>query len=160
MTIQLIKPDFVPMLQDAGLDDAILAAFNRHIGIDDLRMRINRAGDWDLDNDDLIHYIAERGDGLGVQAIGDMPSPTHRPDAPTGLQQNTIRVGFSKPDDGAYLLRWYVNATLVMEREQDCTTQLGRSALKSELGVEPGNVAQVCIVEDGAVGWWARIEVE
>lgn len=160
MTIRLIKSDFVPMLHDAGLDNVILLAFVRYIGLDELRMQINQAGDWNLDNDDLIHYIAERGGGLDLRVIGDLSAPTPRPDAPAGLAQNSTGIRFATPKDGTYTIRWYVNAVLIAEEERDCTKAAGRSITKSRLGVVLGDIVQIAVNDSGVIGWWGRAVVE
>lgn len=157
--MKFVKPDFIPMLADAGLDETILAAIRHQVTVDELRVLVNRATDLELENDDIVLYVAERG-GLGLSVLdGDLPPATARPDAPTGLGQDGVSVWFSEPSTGIHTLRWYVDGALLIEREQDLA--LDRSATKAELGdPAPGSIVQVCEVSAGVVGWWARLEIE
>ena len=151
------KADFVPRLQDAGLDDVILTAFASSITLDTLTAAINDATEWNLSPADVVFYIGERG-GLGLTVTGgSLPAATSRPEAPTGLGSAEWGVWFSAPDTGTATVRWYVNGGLRVRREQDLATN--RSATLDELGAQVGDVVQVCIEENNVVGWWARVTV-
>lgn len=156
--MKFIKPDYIPMLQDAGLDATILTSFAHTIEINDLRMAVNNAAQLEVGIEDLQQYIADRG-GLGLIVMaGELPPPIARADAPTGLGQNESGIWFTEPNDDTYLLRWYVNGALIVEREQDCTAD--RSATKLELETVVDDIVQVCVVVAGVVGWWGRIAIE
>ena len=157
--MKLLKPDFVPRMQDRGLDDIILDAFAHQVGISTLRMSINRQhGDLGIDTDELMHYIAERG-GLGLTFTGELPAATPRPDAPTGLAQNSKSVSFASPACDLRA-RWYVNGRFAADGAESCARAAGRRIDKGDIGVVPGDVVQVALLDGGVVGWWARIEVE
>lgn len=151
------KSDFVPRLQDAGMDGVILTAFASSITLEALTAAVNAATEWQLAPADIVHYISERG-GLGLTVTGgSLKAATDRPDAPTGLGTGSGGIWFSTPDEGEMMVRWYVNGALSIEREHDLATN--RSATLAELGAVTGNNVQVCLVEDDVVGWWAKIEV-
>ncbi len=152
------KPDFVPRLADAGLDDVILTAFNDTITSEALVEIVNASTGLGLSEADLHYYISQRG-GLGLIVTGgSLASQIARPDAPTGLGQDKAAVWFSEPTGGKLTIRWYVNGGLVSEDTRDCATN--RAMPKSALECKEGDVIQVCVVDDnGVVGWWARIEV-
>ena len=151
--MKLLKPDFVPRMADRGLDDIILDAFEHQIDINTLRMAINKAHpDLNIDNDEILHYISERG-GLGLTLTGPGMEPaTPRPDAPQKLTQSSKSVSFSGGD--GQVARWYVNGRLA------AITTTGKRIDKADIGAQPGDVVQVALVDDSVVGWWARIEVE
>lgn len=156
--MKLIKPDYIPMLQDAGLDMTILSSFAHSIEMNELRMTVNSVIDFSIEIEGLKQYLADRGD-LGLTVVdGELPPAIVHADAPTGLGQDGSGIWFTKPDDGTYTVRWYLNGALIVEREQDCVKD--RSAMKAELGAEADDIVQVCVVVEGVVGWWSRITVE
>jgi len=159
--MKLLKPDFVPRMADRGLDDIILSVFFHQIGINELRMAINTMHpDLNIDNDEIVYYIEERG-GLGLTMTGPGMKPaTPRPDAPTGLTQSSKSISFTSPSCDLYYARWYVDGRFAADAVEDCTKATGRRIDKDSIGALPGHVVQVALVADGVVGWWARIEVE
>ncbi len=54
-------------------------------------------------------------------------------------------------------MRWMVNGTVKLEREHDLTAN--RTATVAELGAVAGDTVQVCVVEDGIVGWWGSYKL-
>lgn len=150
------KSDFIPCLQDAGMDDVILSAFARSVTLAALTEAIDNATTWNLSEADVAYYVGQRG-GLGLTVTGgSLPGAIERPDAPTGIGAGVESVWFTTPDTGTEIVRWYVNGALVLRREHDLATD--RSATLAELGMpQAGDVVQIAIEANGVVGWWGRI---
>lgn len=160
--LEFVRDDYECMLQDAGFDTVIESLVNPRISLAELTAAINAATDWTLTEDIVTQYIAQRWEAGALLTIthrgGGMAGGEVRPAAPTGLGSAAWGVWFGAPDAGTKTVRWYKNGALVVEREQDLATN--RSITTEELGgILSGDVVQVCIVEDGIVGWWGRISV-
>lgn len=151
------KPDFVPSLESAGLDQTILTAFAHSITEDGLTEAVNTATGLQLSNADVNTYIGERG-GLGLIVTGgSIPAPTPRPDRPTGIGHDASAVWCSiagGTTEGT-IVRWYVNGAPVVDK----TGVYANSATLVELGAGAGDTVQIAEVEDDVVGWWGKIEI-
>jgi hypothetical protein len=157
----LTSADWIPAYQDAGYDLLIASIAPRRLRGAVAVEYINEHGSLPaMTVDMLARYVTDR------HAAGALPTvqiedhkpvtPTVRPAAPTGLGEDGVGVWFDAPDAGTQMVRWYKNGALIVEREQDLTTN--RSITAEELGgILGGDVVQVCVVESGVVGWWGRI---
>lgn len=160
VTAIVAEADFIPRCQDAGYDVLIGSLAPKHLDRGPFMTVLNVLGAFPLTWEMFLEYLSDRqaaGACAAVRApLSAMPMANTRADAPTGLGIAAWGVWFSTPDSGTKMVRWYKNGALVVEREQDLATN--RSITVDELGgILSGDVVQVCIVESGVVGWWARI---
>lgn len=152
---------WIPRERDAGINSTISTIAYQQLEIAEFMTELNAAIEPDISQNMLFQYVAD------VQNIGELaeiyidgailPTPNERTAAPTGMGQDGYAIWFSAPDTGIMTVSWFVNGTLVIERQQDLSTN--RAATKAELGVSPGDVVQVGIIENNIAGWWNRIEV-
>ncbi len=156
--VSLVRSDWIPRQQDAGLDTWIESVAPRSLVGEELALALAETS---LTVEMLAQYLADRHEAgalLDAKMIdGPAATGTTRYDAPSGLGADGNGVWFSTPSAGTEYVRWYVNGALVIRRQQDLTTD--RSATLVELGATSGDTVQVCIEAGGVVGWWARVEV-
>ena len=158
--------DWIPRYADAGYDTLIESLANSCLDDQDFITQLNAAGSQPaLDWPTFIKYYSDRRAAGALQNVsiwselGDppMPSPTLRYEAPDGFGQDSYGIWFNTPNTGTHVVNWYKNGGRVISREQDLSTD--RYASKAELGVLPGDIVQVAIVDGGTCGWWGRVEV-
>jgi len=155
--MKYLKPDFVPMLHDAGLDDTILTSFSHSIDLVDLVDAVNVSASLNLTPADLAHYIAERG-GLGLTVTGGTLKPASaRPASVEGIAADTSGVWFDAPDTGLYDVRWYVNGELRHEEERDLSDN--RYLALTTIDAQPGDVIQIALRVGLAISWWSRVQL-
>ena len=83
----------------------------------------------------------------------NLDSGINRPAAPTSLGTGSGNVWFGLPSPPTGTWRFYVNGAYKLSLVDYNLTTL------AELGAVPTDAVQICKVEDGIVGWWARIVV-
>lgn len=162
----ILKTDWCSRYQDAGCDQKIetlaILGHTHDIFLVQLNMLHSLPDmDWDM----LQQYISSRrvaGALITVEVSSGLPAAVARPDAPTDLGQDGTSIWFTTPDtnleEGQTMIYHYVNGMLTLSQYRDVTSS--RSVQKSALGVDAGDVVQICAVDgNGVVGWWARIEV-
>ncbi|MBD3250925.1 hypothetical protein GF380_00380 [Candidatus Uhrbacteria bacterium] len=162
MSGKWISSFWIPMYRNAGLNDTLKALSVQGLSNGELVGAINAKVDlpslnWEM----LTEYISDVqniGELSGCQMIGiELPPPTERNAAPTGLGQDANGIWFGAPNSGEATVCWFRNSELRFCRLQDTSTD--RSATKAELGVVIGDKVQICILDNQTYGWWANIEV-
>lgn len=161
---RILSTDWVPRFEDAGYDELIEGLAVEGLEHEDFLTRLNAAGSQpDMSLEMLMKYVIDRkaAGALGTVDVRGAPYPAHtpRPEAPTGLGGALDGVWFSGPtknlgDDETTALYWYVNGSMREATQQDVRSNRSGPAL----ALKKGDIVQVAIV-DGAVGWWARLEV-
>lgn len=156
----LVSDDIISQLEDGGFDTTVISLSYGQYADNELLTKVSEAvGGGTFSMDMLSQYIADRHHVGGLSKelhLTDVPTivPIVRHYAPYPVSANDTTIWFDNPPSGLKRIRWYVNGALKIEREQDLASD--RSASLLELGVVGGDVIQVCIVEDGIVGWWGR----
>lgn len=110
-----------------------------------------------ISEDQLLQCIADlKGAGLipNVEVWGEeLPAAIIRPAAPTGLGVSAENVWFSPPEPCVGTWRFYVNGVLAATLTDYYITS------RASLGCVAGDIVQICQVENGICGWWAKIVV-
>lgn len=152
---------WIPRYNDAGINSTISSIADQQLEIADFMTELNTSIDPDMNQSMFLQYLSD------VQNVDELteiyvegavlPNPNSRADAPEGLGQDASSVWFTTPDTGIKTVSWFVNGSLVIERQQDLSTN--RGATKTELGVSASDVVQVGIIENNIAGWWGRITI-
>lgn len=151
------KPNFIPMLESAGLDQTILTAFTHSVTSEELTVLVNAATGLALTDADINRYIGERG-SLGLDVTGgSVPTATERPERPTDVGSDAGAV-YCTPVGGTTedtVVRWYVNSAPLLDK----VGVYANSVTLLELGAGSGDTVTMAVVDNGVVGWWGKIEL-
>lgn len=111
---------------------------------------------YEIGQETILQYLADRqtaGVFADIQADGGtIPAGVKRPDAPAEFGKGDDDLWFSTPAEGSKRIRWMVNGVVRVERDYDLS--VNRTVSVAELEAKAGDIVQVCVMEDGVVGWW------
>lgn len=158
----ITKNDWVPRYLDAGYGELLSQLALQNLSEAGMVSAINSAGSLpDINEAMLYELIAEwKADDPGIVVLGaNLPQASSRPPAVAGVNQDGAGLWFDAPSvnvgDGDTMTRWYVNGDIHTEVRLDLT--VNRYMTKAALGVQAGDVVQICVVgENGIVGRWGR----
>lgn len=151
----------IPALHDAGLDalveSVVLNCRTEEQVMYSLEGQVPRSMTWEL----LKCYIADRKAAGGLTTItavdeigaSALPAATARPAAPSDLGCSGGNVWFGTPSPATGSWQFLVNGVPKLVLQDYYITSL------ESLGAVSGDVVQICQIEEGVAGWFARITV-
>jgi len=156
--IRLTRDDLSPMMKDnAPVVARIIELCRKNCPINVLLWEIGDAGGiQNLTWDEVKQFLSDaKASGVldNLSIAGDtLPPAITRPAAPSGIGCANGNVWVTPPAE-PYTLRFYVNGVYKLTQVNYYITTL------AYIDAVNGDVVQICEVEDGIVGWWARIVV-
>ncbi len=154
---RICTDDLIPRLRDAGIAAKLEEWALSNKTIQELQ---NCLSSWPLSQknitwEELKQIISDfKNAGLlpTLVVIDDMlPMAIERPAAVGNLGCSVDNIWFGSPDPAVGTFRFYVNGVLkrTLIDHNLCS--------RAELGVVQGDIVQICKVENGICGWWAKI---